>query len=109
MNYSTQEIWLIIIVLGVGTYLIRFSFLGLIGSRPLPAWVLRHLRYTSVAILPGLVAPLVLWPAATDGVPDPARLAAATVTIGLAVWTKGVTLAMVGGGLTLFALQAFLN
>ena len=60
-------IWTVIVLLGIGTFLIRYSFLGLIGKRPMPPWVLRHLRYTAVAVLPGLVAPLVLWPAATGG------------------------------------------
>lgn len=50
---SDLYIWTIILVLGVGTYLIRFSFLGLLGGKDLPAWVHRHLRYTAVAVLPG--------------------------------------------------------
>ena len=109
MTYSDTTIWWIIAALGVGTFLIRFSFLGLIGSRPMPPWVLRHLRYTSVAILPGLVAPLVVFPAATSGTPDLARLLAATVTIAIGYWTKGVVGAMVGGAITLFALQYLLG
>ena len=36
MNYSTAEIWAIITLMGIGTFLIRFSFLGLIGDRPMP-------------------------------------------------------------------------
>ena len=60
--------WAVIVVLGVLTYAVRFMFLGLIGDRDLPGWVLRHLRYTGVAVLPGLVAPLAVWPEATgDG------------------------------------------
>ena len=81
MNYSDADIWLLIALLGVGTYLIRFSFLGLIGDKKQPDWLLRHLRYTPVAVLPGLVAPLVVWPEATGGDPDPARLAAAVATL----------------------------
>ncbi|MEO1705583.1 MAG: AzlD domain-containing protein, partial [Pseudomonadota bacterium] len=73
----TWEIWVIIIGLGVGSFALRFSFLGLIGERAMPPWVLRHLRYTAVAVLPGLVAPAVIWPAATGGMLDPARLSAA--------------------------------
>jgi hypothetical protein len=69
MSYSDAQIWIIIVLLGVGTFLIRFSFLGLIGNRELPEWVLRHLRYTAVAILPAMVAPLVLWPAANGANP----------------------------------------
>ncbi|TGN37536.1 AzlD domain-containing protein, partial [Paracoccus liaowanqingii] len=77
MQASNLTIWTIILVLGVGTYLIRWSFLGALGNRELPGWVIRMLRYTPVAVLPALVAPLVLWPEATGGAPDPARLAAA--------------------------------
>lgn len=101
---SEIYIWTIIIVLGIGTYLIRFSFLGLIGGKDLPEWVLRHLRYTAVAVLPGLVAPLVLWPAATNGEVDPARLSAALVTFGVGLLTRNVIAAILSGGVTLFGM-----
>lgn len=101
---SAGYIWSIILILGVGTYLIRFSFLGLIGGKDLPEWVLRHLRYTAVAVLPGLVAPLVLWPAATGGDVDPARLSAALVTFGVGILTRNVIAAILLGGLTLFGM-----
>lgn len=103
---SLTYIWTIIIVLGIGTYLIRFSFLGLIGGKDLPDWVLRHLRYTAVAVLPGLVAPLVLWPAATGGEVDPARLSAALVTFGVGLLTRNVIAAILCGGITLFGMIA---
>lgn len=109
MIYSDTEIWFIIAVLGIGTFLIRFSFIGLVGDRDLPPWILRHLRYTSVAILPGLVAPLVLWPNATGGDVDPARLAAAAVTLVIGYMYKAVVRAMVGGAVTLFCLQYLLG
>lgn len=102
MSYSTSEIWLIIAVMAVGTYLIRFSFLGLIGDRPMPPFVLRLLRFTPVAVLPGMVAPLVLWPAATGGDPDPVRMLAALVTLAVGMMTKKVLRAMVAGGLTFY-------
>lgn len=101
---SATYIWATIIILGIGTYLIRFSFLGLIGGKDLPEWVLRHLRYTAVAVLPGLVAPLVLWPAATGGEVDPARLSAALVTFAVGLLTRNVIAAITLGGLTLFGM-----
>lgn len=103
---SETYIWTIITVLGVGTYLLRFSFLGLIGGKDLPEWVLRHLRYTAVAVLPGLVAPLVLWPAATGGDVDPARLSAALVTFAVGILTRNVVASIVLGGATLFGMIA---
>lgn len=99
-------IWAVIAVLGVGTYAIRFSFLGLIGGRTLPNWALRHLRYTAVAVLPGLVAPLVLWPAATDGQVDPARLSAALMTFGVGLVTRNVVWAILSGAATLYGMLA---
>ncbi len=106
MTYSSAEIWFIVAVMGVGTYLIRFSFLGLIGARKMPDWVLRHLRYTPVAVLPGLVAPLVLWPAATGGEPDPVRLIAAAATLAVAWWRKSMLWGVVAGAGSLWALQS---
>ena len=103
-SFSDPKIWLVIALLGLGTFLIRFSFLGFIGDRELPGWVLRMLRYTPVAVIPGLVAPLVLWPAATDGNPDPARLTAAVVTLFIGVVTKNVLLAILLGAATLFGM-----
>ena len=103
MNYATAEIWLIIALMGVGTFLIRFSFLGLIGDRKMPPLVLKLLRFTPVAVLPGMVAPLVLWPAATNGAPDPARLLAATVAVLVGLWTRQVMWAIGAGVVALYA------
>lgn len=105
MSYSDAEIWFVIAAMGVGTYLIRFSFLGLIGDRKMPDWVLRHLRYTPVAVLPGLVAPLAVWPAATGGDADPARMAAALVTLAVAWRWKNMLWGVFAGVATLAAFQ----
>ncbi len=101
MSYSALQIWAIILVTGIGTWAIRFSFLGLIGRRPLPDWALRHLRYTPVAVIPGLMAPLVVFPPETDGETDPARLAVVALTVAVGVWTRNAVLAMIVGGLAL--------
>ncbi len=99
---SVAAVWGVILALGVGTFLIRFSFLGLIGRKQMPEWVLRHLRYTAIAVLPGLVAPLVLWPQATAGQTEPARLLAAVATVAAGLWTRSVLGAMGAGALTLY-------
>lgn len=108
MTYSDAQIWIIIALLGVGTYAIRFSFLGLVGDRKLPDWVLRHLRYTAVAMLPALVAPLVIWPPATGGQTDPVRLIAAGVTLGAGYLTKSPIWGVVAGFASFLALGALI-
>lgn len=101
---SKLELWTVIIGLGIGSFAIRFAFLGVVGDRQLPPWILRHLRYTAVSILPALVAPLVLWPNATGGAPDIPRIAAASVALATGYLTKNVAAAILGGAGTLYAL-----
>jgi branched-subunit amino acid transport protein len=101
---DATPVWAVIATLGAGSFLIRWSFLGLIGDRRLPPWLLRHLRYTAVAVMPALVAPLVAFPAATGGAADPARLVAAAATLAVGWSTGNVLAAIVAGGGTLYAL-----
>ncbi len=103
MNYSQAEIWFIILVMGVCTFLIRFSFLGIIGDRAMPPLVLRLLRYTPVAVLPAMVAPLAIWPAETGGMTEPVRLIATLVTLVVGIWRKNAIPAILAGLATLYA------
>lgn len=103
------QAWVVIVALAIGTFAIRYSFFGLIGDRDLPPWVMRHLRYTAVAILPGLIAPFVLWPPATGGTPDAPRLLAAAVTLAIGVWKRSVLGAVLSGFGTLYAAQWLLG
>jgi branched-subunit amino acid transport protein len=104
MTYSATDLWIIILALGLGTFLIRFSFLGFLGNRELSPWLLRHLRYTAVGILPAMVTPLILWPQATGGQLDPVRIAAAGLALALGLWTKNAIWAIVGGMAALWAM-----
>lgn len=100
-----QIIWTVIVLLGMGTFLIRFSFIGIFGDRDLPEWMLRHLRYVPVAVLPGLVAPLVIWPQATDGNLDLARIMAAAVALLMGAIFKSFLGAVIVGMGTLYLVQ----
>jgi len=105
---SQLQIWVVIGGMAIGSFALRFVFLGLVGDRVMPAWLLRHLRYTAVAILPALVAPQVVWPDATGGALDPARMVAALVTLFVGLWTRSIYAAMGSGALTLwFGLSFF--
>lgn len=108
MSYSSATIWLIIALLAIGTFLIRFSFLGPLANAKLPPWALRLLRYTPVAVIPGLVAPMVIWPSATGGTPDSSRILAALAALVLGYTTKNVILSIIGGVATLYGLM-YLN
>ncbi|APX12292.1 AzlD domain-containing protein [Tateyamaria omphalii] len=100
---DSATLWTVIIGLGVGSFLLRFTFLGFVGDRPLPAWLLRHLRYTAVAILPALVAPLVVF-SGENGSTDISRVVAALATLGVGMWTRNVFAAIGAGAATLVVL-----
>lgn len=101
---SDTAFWVVTALLGIGTFLIRFSFLGILGGRQLPDWALLHLKYVGVAVFPALVTPLVLWPEATGGTLDPARLIAAPMAL-VAGLRSNVAGAIVAGMGTLYLVQ----
>lgn len=101
---SQQLFWTVTIFLGIGTFLIRFSFLGILGDRDIPNWVMAHLRYTAVGIFPALVTPLVLWPEVTGGTFDPLRLVAASAVLLVGLRFNAV-FAIVAGMGSLYLLQ----
>lgn len=102
--FDTQTLWIVIVGMAVGCYGLRFVFIGLVGSRVMPGWLMRHLRYTAVAMLPALVTPLVVWPAATGGAFDTPRFAAAAVTITAGYLTRNVVAGIALGAITLYGL-----
>jgi branched-subunit amino acid transport protein len=55
--------WLLIITIGVGTFLERFSFIYLLGKFEMPEWLKRALRFVPAAALAALVFPALTHPA----------------------------------------------
>jgi len=100
--------WAIVLVIGVGSYLTRLSFIGLLGTRAMPLWAQRPLKYVAPAVLAALVLPAVLL---SDGQTDispagnPRFLAA--LLAGLVAWRlKNVAGVIVVGMSALWILQA---
>lgn len=106
IQMSDGALWAVILGLGVGTYLIRFSFLALAGAGRIPGWAMRLLAYVPVTVLPALVAPMVVWPKATGGETDPVRLAAALIALGVGAATRSLIWGMAAGMTGLYGLQA---
>ncbi|NNC92941.1 MAG: AzlD domain-containing protein [Acidimicrobiia bacterium] len=99
---------MVILVIGVGTYVLRLSFIGLLGTRPMPSWAQRPLRFVAPAVLSALVVPaVVLAEGSVDLTPlgNPRFLAA--VAAGLVAWRlKNVAGVVVVGMGLLWVLQA---
>ncbi len=98
----------IIFAIGLGTYLLRLSFIGIVGDRTMPNWALVPLRFVAPAVLAALIAPAVLL---NDGGLDvsPAsnpRAIAALVALLLAWKTRSVPVVIAAGLATVWAFQA---
>ena len=98
----------IIFVIGIGTYLLRLSFIGIVGDRVMPEWALVPLRFVAPAVLAALIAPAVLLNGgALDVSPSSnPRAIAALVALLLAWKTKNVPAVIAAGLITVWALQA---
>ena len=104
---SAWESWGVVLALGLGTFLIRYSFIGLFANRDMPPWLSHGLKLIVPAIFAAIVASGVaitagqfggwaLWP----------RYAAAAVALALAIRFKGNILITVISGMA--ALHGFL-
>lgn len=99
-----------IVTIGIGTYLLRLSFVGILGTRKMPDWAMVPLRFVAPAVLAALVAPAVLL---RDGSVDLSpvtnpRALAALVALLIAWKTKNVAAVIVAGMAVVWLLQALL-
>ena len=104
-SFGTLEGWLAIIGLAIGTFAIRYSFIGLLAGKKLPPRFERALQLAVPSIFAALVVPLILlnagefnlnvrWP----------HIVAAVVTGIYAWWRGGMLLSLVIGMATLHGL-----
>jgi branched-subunit amino acid transport protein len=87
---SEWQSWGVVIGLALGTFLIRYSFIGLFANRDIPRWLEHALKFmvpaifaaivfSSVAVAGGRIAGLEQWP----------RYAAALIALFVAVKNQG--------------------
>ena len=104
---STASVWLLFLVMGLGTFLQRLSFIFLIGKVGMPEWLRRALRFVPASVLAALVFPALTHP---TGVLDLSlgnfRLLAGLVGALVAWRTRNVLLTLAAGMLALWGLQA---
>jgi branched-subunit amino acid transport protein len=101
-----MNIWLIMIGIGLGTFLIRLSFIALFGQREIPPLLRRSMRFIPASVLSALVVPQILThEGAVDiSVTNPFMIAG--IIAGLVAWrTKNVLLTILSGMVVLWLLQ----
>ena len=101
-----MSLWLAILAAGLGTFLIRYSFIGAAGRFGAPAWFRRMLRFVPIAALTALICPdLLLEAGALDADFADPRLFAGLAAAAVAWRTRNIFLTIGIGMLVLWGLQ----
>ncbi|WKZ50262.1 MAG: AzlD domain-containing protein [Anaerolineales bacterium] len=101
-----MNIWLTIILSGLATFGMRFSFVWLMGRYEVPAAMRRALHYVPIAVLSAIIFPGLFLPEGQfDLSLGNTRLLAGLVAIAVAAWTKNSLLTIVAGFAALLVLE----
>lgn len=96
-NMEASTFWIVTLGLALGTYILRACFLVFIDNEKLPQWLLRHLNYTAVAILPALISPMVVLVKDADTQSIGIRAIAACLALLIGIWRRSVLLSIIAG------------
>jgi len=100
------NIWWIMVGLGLGTFLIRYSFIALYGKIHFPAVVERSLKFIPAAVLFSLITPQFLIANSQLNFSLSNHRLIAGIAAGFVSWrTKNVALTIISGMLMLYLLQ----
>jgi branched-subunit amino acid transport protein len=101
------SIWLFFVLLAIGTFALRLSFIYLFGKVEMPGWLRRALRFVPASVLAALVFPALTYPnGMLDLSLDNVRLLAG-IGGALVAWrTKNVLLTILAGMILFWILQA---
>lgn len=106
---NSLTLWIIVSIIGLLTFGIRLSFIGLVGDRTLPVLAQRTLRFVPVAVLSAIIVPEVVAPQGTVNLaPTNARLLVGVIAVVIAWRTKNALLTIAIGMVALWILQAVL-
>jgi branched-subunit amino acid transport protein len=102
-----MTVWLIMIALAVGTFLIRVSFILLLSDREVPALLSSALRFVPPAVLFALVIPQILTRNNSMQISFANPQLIAGVVAALVAWrTRNVLFTILSGMAVLWTLQA---
>lgn len=99
------EIWLILIVAGLLTFLTRLSFIALLGKWSPPAWLSRALRFVPPAVLTAIILPEILI-RNNQFEPVNSRLLAGIIAAAVGLRTRSTLLTILVGMASLLLLKA---
>lgn len=102
-----MNLWILILIAGLGTYLTRLSFIAAHGHFEMPEWFTRALAFVPVAVLSAIIAPELLAPGGVQNFAFTNVRLIAGVAATLVAWrTRNVWLTIAVGMVALLGLQA---
>jgi branched-subunit amino acid transport protein len=105
-----MNIWMVMFLAGLITYLIRLSFIQLFGLMKVPAKVTSALRFVPAAVFSAIIFPELLMPGGVLSLSwKNSHLIAGLLAVFVAWKTRSVVWTILGGMLALLALQYVLN
>lgn len=102
-----NQYWMVVLGIGLGTFLTRYSFILIMDRITLPDMVHRMLRFIPASVLPALTVPAVVLH--TNGATTFAgweRIIAALIAVGVAWKTRSIVWTIVSGMSSLWLLKA---
>jgi branched chain amino acid efflux pump len=101
-----MNVWLVLLIGGLITFAIRFSFIYLFGKFHIPETVRKALHYVPPAILSAIVFPELFMPSGTLDVSFVNhRLLAGVVAVVVAWFSRNTLVTILAGMVALFLLQ----
>lgn len=102
------SMWIVFFAVGLGTFLIRLSFVELYGKLRIPALLSQALAYVPASVLAALVLPAIVFSNGTTTLAlNDARIPAAVVAALVAWFSKSTLLTLIAGMGSLWILQYF--
>lgn len=103
-----MNIWLVILLGGLVTFLIRFSLIYLFGRFKIPETMRQALRYVPPAVLSAIIFPELFFQDGTLNLSfENTRLLAGLIAILIAWISKNTLITIIAGMMALFLLQLF--
>lgn len=108
MSVAPTDYWVTVLIVGVGTFLLRFSFVHWLGKRELPDRFVAVLGLVPAAVLCALIVPnlIVIEGTFVLGRENPRPFAAAIALL-VALKSRNMFLSICAGMLTLWGLQTW--
>lgn len=107
MSWTSGEIWVLMAVVGAGTFALRYSFIHWFGKRDIPPWLQRGLRFVPAAVLAALVFPTIIYSGPDAGWQlENSRLWAGAIAAVVAWRTRDVLWTLAAGMAALWLIRA---